>query len=145
MHNEAEKSFTRPTAHRSQELELVARKAALMTVREAATWIEERHGRRPGRTTIYAWVLAGVGGHRLASTILDGVLHVAEDDLANFCQTRGWPGSAARASRAGQPAPRRNRRITSERYLPNQQLLPLNWAEILQPEPCGSPAEQGPL
>ncbi len=64
--------------------------AALLTVREAAAWIEERRGRRPSRSTIYTALRDGVRGHRLASTIVDGALHVAESDLAAFCETRDW-------------------------------------------------------
>jgi len=116
---------------------------AFLTVREAAAWIEARRGRRPSTSTIYRWAMAGVGDRRLPSTLIHGVLHVAEDDLDVFCQARDWPACVARASLEGRTARRRSRQIGNDKYLPNQQLLPLNWAEILPPEPCCSPSEQG--
>jgi hypothetical protein len=103
---------------------------AFLTVREAATWIEARRGRRPSTSTIYRWAMAGVGGHRLASTLRDGVLHVTEDDLANFCQTRDWP------ARPGRP-----RTATAEKFLKNQMLLPFDWSDSSLSLPCGTAAE----
>jgi hypothetical protein len=102
----------------------------LLTVREAAAWIEERRGRRPSRSTIYTALRDGVRGHRLASTIVDGTLHVAESDLAAFCQARDWPAR----TRPGQRAP-------VEKFLKNQLLLPFDWAQPSLPQPCGAAAE----
>jgi hypothetical protein len=103
---------------------------AFLTVREAAAWIEARRGRRPSTSTIYRWTLEGVGGHRLASTLLDGVLHVTEDDLTNFCQARDWPAP-----------PRPPRQVTVEKFLKNQLLLPFDWADPSFSQPCGAAAE----
>ena len=102
--------------------------AALLTVREAAAWIEERRGRRPSRSTIYTALRDGVRGHRLASTIVDGALHVAESDLAAFCETRDWSA-------------RSRPRAPVEKFLKNQLLLPFDWAETSLPQPCGAAAK----
>lgn len=145
MHDEAGETLTQNTASRSQGMEIHRHRAIFLTVREAATWIEERRGLRPSSSTIYAWIRHGVGGHRLASIFLNGVTRIAEDALENFCQARDWPAGVARASLEGQTARRRNRQIATDKYLPNQQLLPLNWGDILPPEPCSPSTEQGPL
>ena len=102
----------------------------LLTVREAAAWIEERRGRRPSRSTIYTAVRDGVRGHRLAGTHVDGVLHVAESDLAALCEARDWPTR----SRPGQRAP-------VEKFLKNQLLLPFDWAQPSLPQPWGAAAK----
>jgi hypothetical protein len=114
---------TRGNRHPAAQLPL------LLTVREAATWIEERRGRRPSRSTIYTALRDGVRGHRLASTLVNRVLHVAESDLAAFCEARDWPAR----SRPGQAA--------VEKFLKNQLLLPFDRAEPALPKPRGAAAE----
>ncbi len=107
-----------------------AQPLVLLNVREAATWIGERRGRRPSRSTIYTALRDGVRGHRLASTHVAGVLHVAENDLAIFCEARDWP-----------TRPRRPRTATAEKFLQNQMLLPFDWADSSLSPPCGVAAE----
>jgi hypothetical protein len=107
-----------------------AKSPALLTVREAAAWIGERRGRLPSRSTIYTAIRDSVRGHRLASTIVGGVLHGTESDLAAFCETRDWPA---------RPWP--GQRGPVEKFLKNQLLLPFDWAETALSQPCGAAAE----
>jgi hypothetical protein len=82
-------------------------------VKEAAEWMQERTGHRPGIPSIYRWILKGVRGVRLASEFVGGVRLISINDLEGFlraCNERLGDTSSTPVVHASPP------RAPSSRY-----------------------------
>jgi len=58
----------------------------LLTVRDAAQWIESQTTVKPCIETIHRWMRKGVRGRMLPSRQIGGVWYVSRDDLAAFIE-----------------------------------------------------------
>lgn len=88
----------------------------LLTVRDAARWIESQTTVKPSVETIHRWMRRGVRGRMLPSRQIGGVWYVSHDDLAAFIeagdkrQTSG-PAPTAAVSPAPRPSPHRREQL----------------------------------
>jgi hypothetical protein len=88
----------------------------LLTVRDAARWIESQTTVKPSVETIHRWMRKGVRGRMLPSRQIGGVWYVAHDDLAAFIEAgdkRRTPTAAV--SPASRPSPRRQEELAKNK------------------------------
>ena len=84
----------------------------VMTLTEAAGWLERRFGRRPNVATVWRWATRGMKGVRLATISLGRFRYTTEAALERFIHEtsvadgscrQSNPGESAAAPDAGEP------------------------------------------
>ena len=77
----------------------------VMTLVEAAGWLEKRFGRRPNAATIWRWAIKGLRGVRLHTISLGRFRFTTESQLERFIEETSRSTSDARRSLAAEVAP----------------------------------------
>lgn len=76
----------------------------VMTLVEAAGWLEQRFGRRPNVATIWRWATKGLRGVRLRTISLGRYRYTTQSALERFIEDTSGCASVARASLSAEPA-----------------------------------------
>jgi len=77
----------------------------VMTLVEAAGWLERRFGRRPNAATIWRWAIKGVRGVRLRTIALGRYRYTTQSALERFIEETSRGGTDARRSLAAEADP----------------------------------------
>ena len=75
----------------------------VMTLAEAAGWLERRFGRRPNVVTVWRWATRGMRGVRLATISLGRFRYTTALALEQFISETSQPGGGLRQAQSGPP------------------------------------------